>query len=108
MLNYPFYAFKKFAWTAKKDQTLRSRRIRTGTYSEHGLRRKSTSVASAQPSARPNALRLGRTYKVVAVVIALLRPHPDLDLVVARVARRLEEVLGEELTRLVEVVPSAL
>ena len=42
------------------------------------------------------------------MVIAFLAAHPDLHLVVASVARGLQEVLWEELALLVEVIPRSL
>ena len=53
-------------------------------------------------------VNMRETYEVVAVVVALLGAHADLDFVVARVARGLEEVLGQELPRLIEVIPGPL
>ena len=48
------------------------------------------------------------THEIVAMIVAVLGPHADLYLVVAGVPSRLEEVLWQELTVCVEVVPGAL
>ena len=47
-------------------------------------------------------------YEVVAMVIAILASHPYLDLIVPRVSRSLQEVLRQELSLLIEVVPGTL
>lgn len=48
------------------------------------------------------------TYEVVAVVIAFLLPHTYLHFIEPCIPRCLQEVLREELSILVEVVPRAL
>ena len=47
-------------------------------------------------------------YEVIAVIVSFLSSYPNLNLVVAYVPSRLEEVLWQELTVCVEVVPGAL
>lgn len=48
------------------------------------------------------------TYEVITVVVTFLTSHANLNLIVSGVACGLQEVLGKELSLLVEVVSSAL
>lgn len=77
----------------------------TDTYSECGPRRRSRSASSQ--SSHTMKLAMG-THEVIAMVVSFLAPDAYLDFIVTCFASCFQEILGQELSLLVEVVSGAL